>query len=356
MRIAIIKLGALGDVVRTTGVLRLLKKRYPKSEIWWFTAPNAVPLLEQNPFLHTVIPFEAKTPVSMFSSETFDLVLSLDEEAWACDLSTALRARDRVGTYRDERQQIRYTPSSNIWFDMSLLNRDTDGSLKTANHLKQLNKKTYPHILSEMLGAGRYVPEDLRPVIAPDSEAKQQGFLARFSAQRRPSRPLIGLNSSAGARWVNKQMSLTKSKDVIAGIVKRFDADVILLGGRDEAERHVQLMKNAPTGVIEGGTNHSLRDFISLVNGCDVIITSDSLTLHLACALRKPFVVFFGPTSSTEIELYEEGAAWLPDQPCQCFYRPACENKKGFCLDLLSEEWLEKQLQRMLGAQRVFRA
>ena len=34
-RILIIKHGRMGDVLRTTPLLRKLKKEYPKAEIWW---------------------------------------------------------------------------------------------------------------------------------------------------------------------------------------------------------------------------------------------------------------------------------------------------------------------------------
>ena len=43
-RILIIKLGALGDVIRTTPLLHKLKEVEPNAEIWWLTlTPDVVP-------------------------------------------------------------------------------------------------------------------------------------------------------------------------------------------------------------------------------------------------------------------------------------------------------------------------
>ena len=46
-RILIIKLEAVGDVLRTTCILHGLKEKYPKSEITWITCKSAVPLFRK---------------------------------------------------------------------------------------------------------------------------------------------------------------------------------------------------------------------------------------------------------------------------------------------------------------------
>ena len=60
MKIAIIKLGALGDVVRTLPIAEALKKKYKEAEITWITKENALQLFESNPFINKIekIPFK----------------------------------------------------------------------------------------------------------------------------------------------------------------------------------------------------------------------------------------------------------------------------------------------------------
>lgn len=45
------------------------------------------------------------------------------------------------------------------------------------------------------------------------------------------------------------------------------------------------------------------------ISSCDYIVTHDSLGLHLALAMKKPFIALFGPTSSHEIDLYNLGVS-----------------------------------------------
>src|SRR5580658_8338803 len=54
-RILIIKLGAIGDVLRTTPLLPFLKERYPESHITWLVDAVAVPLLADNPRIDRIL-------------------------------------------------------------------------------------------------------------------------------------------------------------------------------------------------------------------------------------------------------------------------------------------------------------
>ncbi|MCX5886603.1 MAG: glycosyltransferase family 9 protein, partial [Proteobacteria bacterium] len=79
-RILIIKLGAIGDVIRTTPVLRKLKEVYPSSEIWWLThTPEILPAS----FIDRPVRFD---PASLLVVEStpFDIVYNLDKDSEAC--------------------------------------------------------------------------------------------------------------------------------------------------------------------------------------------------------------------------------------------------------------------------------
>src|SRR5438132_10500908 len=58
MRILILKPSSLGDVVQALPVLRLLKEHLPASEIFWWLASDLAPLLEKDPDLAGIIPFQ----------------------------------------------------------------------------------------------------------------------------------------------------------------------------------------------------------------------------------------------------------------------------------------------------------
>ena len=56
-KILIIKLGALGDVVRTIPILSAIKEKYPNSEIYWLTKKDSVEILENNPNINKILVF-----------------------------------------------------------------------------------------------------------------------------------------------------------------------------------------------------------------------------------------------------------------------------------------------------------
>src|SRR5687767_3245003 len=74
-RILIIKLGALGDVVRTAALLPGLQRFTEElPHITWLTSPDAIPLVERMKGVDRVLPFtpEALLPLDI---EKFDWVL-----------------------------------------------------------------------------------------------------------------------------------------------------------------------------------------------------------------------------------------------------------------------------------------
>ena len=60
MKILILKPSSLGDVIQALPVLRLLKLWQPASEIYWWIAADLRGLLEGDPDLKGVLPFERK--------------------------------------------------------------------------------------------------------------------------------------------------------------------------------------------------------------------------------------------------------------------------------------------------------
>jgi len=343
MRIAIIKLGALGDVVRTTVLLRPLHRRYPGCQIWWYTCAIARPLLEPNPWISRLISIETcSTPDA--EAEAFDLVICLDDEKGAGVLCASLPAKDRFGAYWDG-AKMRYTPSSRAWFDMGLLNRDADGSLSTANCLKAQNPKTYPQILFDMLHLTSFSSDESEPTLPLDmaEESWAQDFAHRHHLGS--SEFKIGLNTGAGSRWINKQLSIPMTLRLIDTLGRKPGRPLLLLGGPEETERNQQIFQRTTIPLINTGTNNSLSRFISIINLCDAIVTSDSLALHIAAALKKKVIAFFGPTSAPEIEFYGRGIAWMPRQKCQCFYRPHCL-QNDFCLDTVEMLQAADQLEQ----------
>ena len=75
MRILIIKLGAIGDVLRTTSVLAGLREKYPNSQIDWLTSDAGKEILLHNRFINRISLWEERQEL-----KTYDLVIGLEDE------------------------------------------------------------------------------------------------------------------------------------------------------------------------------------------------------------------------------------------------------------------------------------
>jgi len=56
----------------------------------------------------------------------------------------------------------------------------------------------------------------------------------------------------------------------------------------------------------------------------DLVVTSDTLGMHLAVALKKPVIALFGPTCPQEIDLYGRGTKLFQGAACSPCYKQTC--------------------------------
>ena len=96
-RFLIIKLGALGDVIRTTPLLRKIKSLHPQAEIWWLThTPEFLPDEVDRKFK-----FELSSLLQIEETE-FDYLFSLDKDFEAAALANRVKSRVKRGfSFRD---------------------------------------------------------------------------------------------------------------------------------------------------------------------------------------------------------------------------------------------------------------
>ncbi len=95
-KILIIKLGAAGDVIRTTPLLYPLKKEFPDSKIYWLTlTPELVPV-NTEPGADEVLKYSTQS-VSLLENLKFDLLINLDKDPEAISLASGINAADKKG-------------------------------------------------------------------------------------------------------------------------------------------------------------------------------------------------------------------------------------------------------------------
>jgi ADP-heptose:LPS heptosyltransferase len=210
----------------------------------------------------------------------------------------------------DSSGRLRYTIASRPWFQLGLLgprNRDS---------LKRKNRATYPALLHSMLNLPGEVS---RPVlILTEKEIDSGRRLIDGKGMH------IGLNTGGSGRWELKKLSETKTVDLAIRLRKLPDARVWLLGGPEEHQRNERIARAISIDRVP--TTIRIREFAGVIAHLRLLVTSDSLALHIALALGIPTVVFFGPTSAAEIDLYGSGKKVLPAEGFRCFYSAQCSH------------------------------
>jgi lipopolysaccharide heptosyltransferase III len=349
MRIALIKTGALGDVVRTTALLPGLRRLDPQLDLTWVTARGALDLVRSHPDAARAVTIDDPDNAP-WRHERYDWLLSLDDDAEACRLASRLSAARVSGAYETLQGDRCYTDDVAPWFGMGILRPSAQGGLDRANELKKENTKTVATIFYEALGLPFPVA---RPYIGVADEhfATARRRLAELGLSA--ALPLVGMNTGAGTRWRFKSWGEDQTAELARRLHDEQGAGVLMLGGSAERERnaHIVALANRPR-VVAAPTNLELLTFTALIGLCRLLVTSDSLALHLGTALGKPVVAFFGPTSGAEIDLYDSGEKVITPLECRCCYLKTCDIRPH-CMQSIGVDRLFDAVCRWLPESRL---
>ena len=141
MKTLIIKLGATGDVVRTTTLLHVLE-----GEIHWLTGDNNVAMLQDLERIGEIIPWSA---ANRLVGRHYTRIINLEDSLEAAKLQNEIGYNDLFGAFINQSGKMDYTDSSREWFDLSLISRF---GIKKADQLKLENRKTFQDMLFSGLG------------------------------------------------------------------------------------------------------------------------------------------------------------------------------------------------------------
>ncbi|MFQ5717634.1 MAG: glycosyltransferase family 9 protein, partial [Nitrospinales bacterium] len=160
VRILILKLAAMGDVLRTTPLLSALKREYPQSHVTWVVDPPSHGLLDGIENIDRLFKFNPDV-CRQLSVEKFDLLLSLDKDTRSASLAMQVQAREKKGFGLSEYGNIfPLNPEAQYAFELGI-----DDELKFRK-----NRKTYQEIIFEAVGF-QYNREPYEMIARPeDSE------------------------------------------------------------------------------------------------------------------------------------------------------------------------------------------
>lgn len=309
-RILIIKLGAMGDVIRTTPLITAFRKRYPHCHITWLTlTPDILPPQH----IDAIYPWN-ETSLYVLSRKKFDIAINLDKEEEACMLLAEVSAPEKYGFIWTNNHIGAATPAANHKLVTGLF-----------DHISQQNTKHYLEEIFEIC----HLPFENEEYLINLNTGLAESWKDNL-AQQSGGKPIIGLNTGCGNRWQTRLWPEEMWLEFI-GLLMQQGYYVVVLGGPQEDEKNKSLAKT--TGCVYPGT-FSLPEFIALTQSLDVVVTQVSMMMHIAVALKRKMVLMNNIFNRNEFYLYGRGIIAEPETGCDCFYGNSCKRQRSCMYDL----------------------
>lgn len=326
--ILIVHLGAIGAVLRSTALLSAINRKYPKSKITWVTEKICKPLLQNHPRIHQVIANDPQELV-LLSNLVFDVSFVIDKSAIAVAIAKLPKAVKKKYGFAVQETTGAIIPETHeaqeLW----------DIGLSDFRKFYQ-NKKSEAQLVHEALGLGTYVHDEydlpLNEIERNLAKNRRQEFLSGFSNSEKAL--LIGINTGCSPSIPYKKLSIPFHRKLIQNLSAIYDYPIVLLGGPEDTERNA-LIADGFKKVICSPTELGLRDGLVSIAACDVIISGDSLGMHMAISQKKYVIAWFGPTCQQEINLYGRGKKLITSAPCAPCWKRSC-HQPTMCYDLVS--------------------
>ena len=267
--IAVIKLSALGDIVHAVVILQFIKKHLPQAKITWFD--------------------DAKFSEILFLCPQISRVVSLPL---------------KNGEYKKSLELIASTKQEGK-FDYVI---DLQGLLKSAAVAKLLGKNSYgfdkfsvKEPLAALFYGHKFSCDYAQNIILRNLKltafalgfsfsedeilAKQPCFSAsqsKFDSSKK--KILIAPFASEPSKIYDK------FGDVVALLDDPKNEILVCYNGEKEEKEALNLIKNSNAKTL----NLSLKELVSFISSCDLVIGNDSGVTHIAWAQNRPSITLFG--------------------------------------------------------------
>lgn len=256
-KILVIRLGSLGDVIHALPAVASLKHSFPHSHLSWIVKPQWATVLEGNPYIDEVIPYQ-RTAAGLAEAwrrlrrETFQLAVDLQGLIQSSLVAAAARPEKIVGLDSSQARE----PLASAMYSTAV-------------------KTTAAHRVDQYLEIAAAAGATNRVITFPLPPGKPEGKL--------PEGPFVLACPLAG--WAAKQWPLDYYAELAAGL----KMPLVLNGSPGAAETLAS---------VEGAIVHTsgIAGLIDATRRAKAIVGVDSGPLHLAAALGKPGVAIYGPT------------------------------------------------------------
>jgi len=344
MRVLIVKLWAMGDVIMALSMLPALKTLGADVEVTWVVGSGSKPLLELFDDVHRLITVDEKRMLRggavargreilalwrQIAADSYDLVVTGHSDARYSILTLPVRGKVR----RSFTQAARSGPIAGRYHgaEYARLILGKDGPTAPSFDLPEISRP---------LPAAPFEPDESPVVVLAPGGAKNT------------------LRDDRLRRWPVEMYAELARLEAARG------RRIVLVGG--EGDRHFSPHFSA-LPVIDLIARTSVAQLAATLRAARVVVTHDSLALHLSRLVRTPVVAIFGPTSPLEKVPHQSigdgphatgsvsvlwGGADLACRPCYDGVNYfACDVNQ--CMRSISPRQVSESIERMLAGEKT---
>jgi heptosyltransferase-1 len=330
MKIAIVKLSAMGDIVHAMVALQFVKQNNPDIQIDWIVEEYFAGILEHNPHINAIHCVNLKAlkkdkfkffaelnKIKSYAKNSYDVVIDLQGLLKSSIVSKLLgpnvgfdknSIREKIAASFYERSfSISYTENV-IIRNLDLVSRSLDIEIK---------KDTLKN-------------KDVFLFFTKEDEEKTALFI------KSDQKTIIHI---LGSSWDSK----IYPKEKFVEIINDLDENHLLVWGSKKEEEYANYISKQTSATIL--PKMDLNELKAVISKANLVIGADSGPTHFAWALNRPSITIFGPTPSKRNVLETEINKVID---CGKEIDPLNLNKKDFCIQHINSERIVKLAKELL--------
>ncbi|UOS50513.1 lipopolysaccharide heptosyltransferase I [Helicobacter pylori] len=293
MKIAIVRLSALGDIIVSAVFLALIKERFTNAQIEWFVDERFSAILEHSPYIDKLHPIALKSTLTTFNplkifklfkslrAYEYDIVIDMQGLIKSALITQMLKAPKKVGfDYASAREGLSaffYSQKVSIAYNESILKRN----FTLLSHALNLPKKEISEGLNSRSKVFSY--QDSLKIDA-------------LNLNKNKPKILFVLETSK----INKTYPIERFKE-LALALENFQICLLWHASEDKATALYGALKNQRDVLLL--PKLTLNEVKALLFKMDLIIGGDTGITHLAWALQKPSITLYGNTPMERFKL-----------------------------------------------------
>ena len=331
MKILVIRLGAVGDVIRTIPVVNYLHKKLNKPEISWIVEDRAGNLLIDYPLIKNLYIIPRKRYYKVFSilkkirNEKFDIVLDFHGLLKSGLISYLSGVKVRIGFHKKNSKEFNHI-FNNIH------------APELPEKITRIEKNF--SLLKAFLDNVK-IPEKLE--VSFQIDKKKETYIKNFILPlMKKYKNIIGINPFVSKTGRYKEWPLEYYAKLINLLNEKVkNTCFIITWGPGELEKAEKLLKLVKNKNVILAPKTDMKELAILLKFFSLFITGDTGPMHLASILNTPILAIFGP-SDVEINRPwgKNNIVVYKDVGCNPCRNKSCRDLK--CLREVTPEYVLK--------------